>query len=95
MKFAALATDLSKFFDSVDVGQALVVLHALGAPDMLVNVIRDFYRKLRRVFTFKGAWSDSWIEATVGLLQGRPLSMLCGSNYGRLASRHQAGCRSS
>ena len=52
--FGAIFEDLSRAFDNVDIGQCLAIWEALGAPQPLLRLIRDFYRKARRLFTSRG-----------------------------------------
>ena len=69
-----VAQDLAEFFDSLQLEQVILIAMHFGAPPQLVPLLKSFYHNCWRLFTCRGVCSDSWRQATRGVLQGCPLS---------------------
>ncbi|CAJ1388131.1 unnamed protein product [Effrenium voratum] len=66
--------DIHRFFDAIQVQQAIAVLSHLKAPPALVRLIDQFYLRGSRVFTSGAYHGSQWCKAGRGILQGCPLS---------------------
>ena len=71
-----VSEDLSKAFDTISIDMALYVLYKLGMPVNLVKIIRYFYKNCKRVLCNRGYYSNWWMGARNGILQGCPWSVL-------------------
>ena len=66
--------DLTKFFDSIRLGDLLCTMRRLGAPVALCTLVQSFYGDHRRVFSYAGMVGSRWWDIRCGVAQGCPLS---------------------
>ena len=71
-----ISQDLKKAFDRISPWQAIAVLSHIGLPKELVDLLTEFYCRIRRVWTTEGCTSESWKQYGNGILQGCPFSVL-------------------
>lgn len=72
----AASEDLANCYDSVDRGQSLAIMEALGAPKNVLRVVSSFYDRCQRVFCSGRHVSQEWTRGRHGLIQGCPFSAL-------------------
>lgn len=71
----AVFIDLTKAFDSVNRGGLWAILHQIGCPEKLTNMIRSFHKGMRACVTEAGEKSDEF-EVLNGTKQGCVLAPL-------------------
>eukprot|EP00929_Paragymnodinium_shiwhaense_P114301 TRINITY_DN8264_c0_g1_i1.p1 TRINITY_DN8264_c0_g1~~TRINITY_DN8264_c0_g1_i1.p1 ORF type:complete len:1339 (+),score=203.71 TRINITY_DN8264_c0_g1_i1:1133-5149(+) len=69
-----ISEDLLKGFDSVHPAQATAVMKRLGLHDSVVQLLKSFYTKSRRMMASQGRVHTSWTRTELSLLQGCPFS---------------------
>ena len=69
-----VAEDLSKCFDTIDIGLACRALVHHGAPVRLVRLLKGFYSSQQRIFSVAGHLGTRWHSVSRGILQGCPVS---------------------
>ena len=71
--------DISKFFDSVHLPLARLVLEHFQMPSAVIRLLCSFYDGQERLLRYRGFCARSWVRASCGLVQGCPLCPLIGS----------------
>ena len=74
-RLEGLSLDYVKCFDLIPQAVVLRIARELGMDDGVLRALAAMYRQLRRAFRLAGALG-AWWQATNGILQGCPLSVI-------------------